>query len=814
MADSEILGKVAEGLAQKEYSLLLGAGASAGAIGGNGRLLPTGAGLKDALVKDFEIGNEGENPTLYEVYGDLQHEEPQEIASYLHSWFSNCQPSWQQLLTEFDWKRIWTVNIDDVVETAFVNSDRMYQSLTWYERFSDSNDMAVQIIHLHGMANRLCNNATDKDELVFSISDYAREVANVKTWHKVFFDEFAARPFVIIGARLDDEFDLAGVLNAGSVAEKSTGYPSVLVVPSVSQLRLRRLESAGLIVVQDTGEQFISELLDHYRGIISAITSQYNPTSSGYMTPGLMKFLQQFIDLRTYGPRDDDNALFYSGYQPTWTTIKNNDDGILDKTKEASSAVVQLASDDKVTQKIILLTGNPGSGKSTGILRVASNLIGHGIRPFIFRGDEYIDVDATIEWLKAFEGSVLLFDDFADQSSTLQNLAQRCAAENVNMLLVGADRPARHPIMNDRISSQYLDISEAYWYGKLADADIDRIIDKLHSRGRLGAITRRTRDQQRTHFVETANRSLFDAMSELEGGKGFRERVSEIYHGLMSENSRRLYAAACLCYDQSVPLPAGIAADFAMVKPADLLNLLDNEFKGLLILTRLGIRPPHRIMARLLVGTLDDSVRSDVSFALAVALAPHIDQAAMRRGTREHRIARHLMDHRTVARHSGPDKGSKWYDGLRQYYDWNGRYWDQRALFESRCGQHEVARSYAERSIQVHSHSFGYNTLGTVLLRMAIDQRLISALHEGIAHLETSKRLREWEDREHPYTAFFTYLIQYAERWGMHDIPQQVRSQWGDWFREALSSRVFSSRDGQRQLEAWNKRWLQFAVSS
>ena len=796
----------------KEYSLLLGAGASAGAIGGNGRPLPTGTGLKDALVEDFQISNEGEDPRLHEIYGDLQHEKPQEIASYLHSWFSNCQPSWQHLLVEFAWKRIWTLNIDDVVEAAFSNSDRMPQSLTWYERFADSNDMAVQIIHLHGMANRLCNNDTDSNELVFSISDYAREVANVKTWHKVFFDEFAARPFVIIGARLDDEFDLARVLQSGSVAEQSTGYPSVLVIPSVSPLRLRRLESAGLIVIQNTGEQFINELMDHYRTTINAITNQYSPTSSGHMTPGLMKFLQQFIDLRTYEPHDDGSSLFYSGYQPTWTTIKNDDDAILDKTEEISSAVVRLAHDEKIIQKIILLAGNPGSGKSTGILRVANNLIGHGIRPFIFRGDEYIDVEATTEWLKTFNGSVLLFDDFADQCSTLQNLAQRCAEENVKMLLVGADRPARHPIMYDRINSQYLDMSEAYWYGKLADADVDHIIDKLHSRGRLGIITRRARDQQRFHFVETANRSLFDAMSELEGGRGFKERVGEIYRGLLSEDSRRLYAAACLCYDQSVPLPAGIAADFAMVKPADLLNLLDNEFKGLLILTRLGIRPPHRIMARLLVGTLDDSVRSEVSFAIAVALAPHIDQAAMRRGTREHRIARHLMDHRTVARHSGGDKGSKWYDGIRQYYDWNGRYWDQRALFESRYGHHDVARSYAERSIQVHPHSFGYNTLGTVLLRMAVDQRLISALHEGVAHLDTSRRLREWEDREHPYTAFFTYLIQYAERWGINDIPQQIRSQWVDWFREALSSRVFSSRTGQQQLEAWNKHWLQFAV--
>ena len=805
MSNSEILDKVARGLAYREYSLLLGAGASVDAIGGNGRPLPTGAGLKDALMEDFGIDSEGEELLLAEIYDDLQRERRGDVDRYLHSWFSNCQPSWQGLLAEFNWKRIWSLNIDDVIENAFAKVGRSWRSLSWYDRFADSGDLSVQqIIHLHGMSNRL--STADSDELVFSISDYAREVANVKTWHKVFSDEFAARPFVVIGAQLTEEFDLAGVLDGGSVAEKSTGYPSVLVVPRINQIRLRRLESAGLVVVQSTGEQFVAELLEHYRTIRDDIVSQHNPAP-----PSLMKFLQQFIDLRTYSPRDV-SGDFYSGYQPTWKTIENNDDAILDKTNSASAEIAEIALSQEITQKVILLAGNPGSGKSTGLLRIASNLIGHGIRPFLFRGDEYIDIDATAEWLRTTRDSVLFFDDLADQSTTIQRLAEKCTKENVKMLLVGSDRPARHRIMNDRIDSRYLDLSEAHWYGRLTDTDVGRIIDKLHSRGRLGIVTRRSPENQRLHFVETANRSLFDGMSELEGGIGFREKVREVYHGLRSEDSRRLYAAACLCYDQSVPLPAGIAADFAKVKPADLLDLLDNELRGILILTRIGIRPPHRIMASLLVRTLQDSVRSDVSFALAVALAPHIDQTAMRLGTREHRIVRHLMDHRNVARYSGRESGSGWYNGLLQYYDWNGRYWDQRALFESRYGHHEMARSYAERSIQVHRHSFGYNTLGTVLLRMALDQRLVDELYEGIENLDTSRRFREWEAREHPYTAFFTYLIQYAERWGLYEIPQQTRNQWEIWFREALSSQVFSSAQGQRQLAEWNKRWLQCTV--
>ena len=51
MPKQNVVDDVARGLIYGEYSLLLGAGASIGATGGNGRPLPTGLGLRDALMK-------------------------------------------------------------------------------------------------------------------------------------------------------------------------------------------------------------------------------------------------------------------------------------------------------------------------------------------------------------------------------------------------------------------------------------------------------------------------------------------------------------------------------------------------------------------------------------------------------------------------------------------------------------------------------------------------------------------------------------------------------------------------------------------
>ena len=809
MPNSELIDQIAKGLAQGEYSLLLGAGASIGAVGGNNRPLPTGTGLRNALIEEFDIDTDGETLSLSQIYSYLQLNQRKETNIFLREWFSKCQPSWQDLFTKFSWKRIWTLNIDDVIEASFKNVNRPLESLSWNERFSERSFASdQQIIHLHGLAERITNEGQNEGVLVFSLSEYAHEVANPRTWHKVFHDEFASKPFVVIGAQLTEEIDLIEALERGSTARVSTGFPSVVVVPRISQIWRTQMEAYGFVIVESNAESFVIQLLDRYEKIISEFADV-----RGGSTPGLMKFQQQYIDLRRFTPHNINAEDFYSGYQPTWNTILSGDDAVLDKTNQISSEIANMLVNEQAYQKIVFLTGNPGSGKSTALLRIASNLIGKGARPFLFRADEYMDVEATIEWLKTVPYTVLLFDDFADHSITLQRLAERCHEEKVKMLLIASDRPARHTMISNLIAERYLNLSEAHWYGRLSDPDIDRTIGKLYDRGRLGYITRWNRQQQRHYFADLAGRSLFDAMADLESGRGFRERVRNVYQTLPTDGLKNLYAAACLCYEQSIPIPTSIGAGFAGVSPKDLAKLIENQCRGILVLTRTGIRPPHRITATLVLHTLPSKVRAEISLELAKALAPHIDERAMRSGTREYRIIRHLMRHETVSRNAGEHGGRVWYDNLRQYYDWNGRYWDQRALFESERGEHETARSYAERSIQVHPHSFGYNTLGTVLLRTAIRHGSVDALSEGIKNLNASKSFHDWGEREHPYTTFFTSLIRYAQEWGFAEVPQQARNAWAEWFNEAQSSPVFSTVKGHGQLNNWQRQWLGLASS-
>lgn len=110
------------------------------------------------------------------------------------------------------------------------------------------------------------------------------------------------------------------------------------------------------------------------------------------------------------------------------------------------------------------------------------------------------------------------------------------------------------------------------------------------------------------------------------------------------------------------------------------------------------------------------------------------------------------------------EKSRQWYDDVQEYYGWNARFWDQRALLESRAGYHAPAYSYAKTSVSLDKHAFSYNTLGTVRIRAATDPRSNEPVDtrwewfvEGEQALQTSFEVAKRNGRgnaEHPFETF------------------------------------------------------------
>ena len=159
---------------------------------------------------------------------------------------------------EFTWKRIWTLNIDDVVVKVFQYSRRPLESLSWNERFSQQNpESGQQIVHLHGMAKRITHEGDNNGVLVFSLSE-VRPVKYLIHGRGIRFStmKFAGKPFLVIGSQLTEEIDLIDALDQGSTAFASTGFPSVMVVPSISPIRPYPTRTSRILGCRERWREF------------------------------------------------------------------------------------------------------------------------------------------------------------------------------------------------------------------------------------------------------------------------------------------------------------------------------------------------------------------------------------------------------------------------------------------------------------------------------------------------------------------------------------------------------------------------------
>ena len=807
--DLATMKKVAEGVSRREYSLLLGAGASMGSLGGNGQPLPSGPILRDKLVDEFAVPTQGATITLSRAYAAAKRSNPSKLDQFITDWFTGCTPDWQYPLADFDWHRIWSLNIDDVMENVYLRRNLGVDKFDWTSRFRDRSSSRIQIIHLHGFADKENDSRSSSAGLVFSTSEYVATLKDPRSWHTVFTDQFAERPFIILGASLVEEFDLQQALTE-SAAVAARGFPSVIVLKEVSPLEREELTAIGLTVVEQDAQSFMRDLyqeVQEYRRTLQGIYGHY-------LSQETSRFLQQFIDLRQYQPyQSEQTRNFYSGYEPHWKNILDDDDARMETTEEASVLIRESFREGTKDQTVHILTGTSGVGKSTGLLRIARSIMAEGIAVYQFRGEEDLDVDAALYWLERMPETVLLFNDCADFADSIGELADRCASANVRLTIVGAERNIRRNQLEHRIDSKFLHLRREYIYRTLSDRDIGSLIDKLSSRRRLGRITNYNRNRQREHFKGTASRRLFEGMANLEGGQGFRNRIRNDYRLIESENLRRLYAASSIAYEIGYPVPIGVASRIAGLSTKELVDFLASSEQDAMVLESGGVRPPHRLTASMVVETaLSSDDKNDATQRLALTLAPHIDIAAIRSLTRPYRLIRRLLDQETVMRLLGRQDGRVLYEVIQESLDWNGRYWEQRALFESELGNHAQARSYAEHSLKILRHPFALNTLGTVLGRIALQNGDVDTLREAIKNLEFSRDERRWEASEHPYVTFFQTIVKFGEEWGLASIPTQLRQTFTEWHRLAGSSRVFLGPNGEFQLQEFQRRWLHLAT--
>lgn len=814
--DPDTARSVIEGVAGRAYSLLLGAGASYDVEGGDGGKLKGAVDLAQELNSVLGLGlvpPDSENLGL--VYGDAcQPNHVVRLHRFIEKRFTGTKPVWQQVLYEFNWKRIWSLNIDDVVQRARSSSAKRLVAYNWTDDFKprDRGESELQLIHLHGMASRIASNDA---ALIFSLKEYATRNEALPGWHAEFRSEYSQKPFIVCGARLQDEFDLISVLEFGNRSKERGGAPSLVVLPSYSPGQESRLQNRfGLTPITATGNEFFQALAQDVKEHLQA---------SRFMDPSVLAGRNELrstfrpLQIGTTGPKNSRKVLdFYASAEAKWEHICEELDARLSISEQVTD---WLARPDISLAKIAIVTGGPISGKSATLLRIGHDLISRGQEVWFFRGEQLFDSQSVIQYLKAKNSAVLIMDDAADFSSGIKELIERAKAADAHIrVILASENNRKRAVAGDTSGAEVMFFSQE----PLEMRDFYRIFEKRSIKARLGSATGQTKEEAWKVFKNIHRMRLLEWLEGLENANDYREALRSILRssGGSNESARKIVSAAACVQRFNLSLPFFIAAGLTTRASIDGLVEEGGALFDVAYIDNTGVRLRNSAFAKFAWSCFSTEEKFEWSLNLALRVAPLVVPLSVTNRTIPYLIAKSLMDAETVRRDLGTFAES-WYARLEQAYGWNARFWEQRGLLASDEGRDLVAYSYAKKAVTIHSRdAFAHTTLGKVCLKLAVkheDHISVDRFWEGVASLARSRQISiaEGQEWEHPYVTFFTYSLQAIRLKSFENERSRLAAAWVDWMRNAHASRVFDqrSRFGISGLNDFDRQWLLMSVT-
>lgn len=789
-------------------NLLTGAGASFGVVGGDGQELKGGPDLARELNTKFNLENEEPDcSNLQLVYGDIaatpQNRAP--LADFLRARFTHCKPTWQSILLALPWKRIWTLNIDDVLQRVVAASTGpSARTFTWDDTLSVRPLAAheFQIVHLHGRASLI---EADTGRLIFSLKEYAARHEVSPGWHAEFRSEFIRKPFIVCGARLRDEFDLATVLDIGNKSRERGGCPSFIVLKSLAPGEETRFRRQGLVPVAATGDVFFTALQSDFRAYLSA-----QPTQTPQARASAALVRAAFRQLTLAAPRPRRLLDFYASAECQWHHVVDGLDAKLEHVEKAAAWLQDPTRD----QRFVLISGGPVCGKSTSALRIAATLNAAGKETWLFRAEERFDEDAVCDYLSSKPQVVLLFDDCADFSNSLTSLIATAEKRQLQLRVVATAEAWR-------VRGVHADLRSAHVFPielePVPRRHFESIFTLRHQRGRLGRCTGMQNLDGWLDFKDQFSRRMLEWLESLEGARSYRQVISQILENVAGNAAdRRLLLTCAATHRFGYSLPFQFAS--ALSGRTTLEDFVEppSPYAELAFLDEKGLRLRSRSFAIHVWSLASPKERFDISLYLAKQLSPLVVPQSITRRTYPYRILRELMDCDVVARDL-PESADRWFGELRPLMSWNSRYWEQRALLAARRSQDETAYSFAKNAVSIQPRdAFPHTTLGTICMQISIrraDEVGIERFWEGAWELEKSRKLalekaNEWE---HPYVTFFTYAVRAYRLYPSQS--SRIADAWDEWMRAADSSALFRfDKHGQAQLNDFKRQWLSLAV--
>lgn len=686
----ELLETFASQLSRGELTLFTGAGFSLDAMATDGQPLPRVEDLKKIL---WPIAFPSEPLDSGSQLGDIFECAVQQSASTVERELRRCLTvDYTSLGASYErwfsmpWRRIYTVNIDDLDEAA----NRAFElpvPLRSLSALSDSVPASGEnllVVHLNGTLS-------DGPKATFSPLQYAERSPGSDAWYPSVAKEIAGRAFVYVGSVLDESplwqhIAMRGQRPAGGRELRPQSY---LVTPSLPAARRRLLSDLNIKHVPTDQATFANEVLAHLREqaeqghlVLRRRRDRHNRSP-----------LLSVDEIRATKDPQLQLSQYLLGREPIFEDITDGYAVVRDFESGWTDG------DSFFRPRVTLVTGTAGSGKSTTLRRLALEIQATG------RDVRWLDTETDVpiagihRYVRDETPQVLIIDDADIFGPQTASFLEELVRTNPDLTVVASARSTRAERFSlariaDEVDTQLVVVPP------LHDADIDALIDALGRAGVLGNLVGKPIAEQRRLLGEHSGRQLLVAMIEATSGKRFEERIDDECSQLPGDQAL-LYAIVAV----ATRLRAWVAKEEVLLaaggRPTEHLDSLDSLIRQHLIVERspdqFYVR--HRVVAE----------RATAYFRRTRQIAPAIEgllwvmstklTSTTGRYARERLLSVRLMNHQFLREEIGALAEIRpIYESLRSLLADDPHFWLQRGSLEVEHGDLDLAENYLNQA--------------------------------------------------------------------------------------------------------------------
>lgn len=700
--------------------LFTGAGFNYGAKTKSDLPIPNGTELRRIIIEDYlkyttdsEEHKQLINSPLQHVSQYAQNETSKNrLTDFLTDYFVDSQPAdYHSKLTCYPWRKIYTTNIDDLVESVFKTNRKEYIRQNMKRPSTIRSNSAMHYFKLHGCVNN------PSEGYVFSADEYIDSIIQTEDFRFSNFKiDMNNESIIFIGTDFSDfniDFYLKIYQNSGYESSRGKLF---FINPSPSVIFISKVKQYNGLLIQWTTEQFLNFLETEY-------TPKQNKTKSQFIHAAKAGFLQlSWLKEKIKGQLNGYYSKLYEGNHPKWDDIFSDWDIPLSSVIRAFETFLEKTEGEKYG--VFSLYGKAFSGKSTLLKRISNNLLHKGYEVIYFQGRELNIgiykrlIDKITKTEKGVAKIALVLDNASYSYYAIREILRKMPYDT-NTIVLTASRTIQH----NRYRYILIDynLHEFEIPSTINSNYANNIVEKLQEKGFLGVLQKFKSKEEKIAYVKRQN-DILAILFQITHGKGFIKRFQHELDGFLRRKTieQDLLVNLVIFEELGLPFfPKELVNDFCKEKNIETIENVQNFIKhnsqeDFALRTNFFNR-------QILKGTSEKQLLKQIKEILML-ISPLVNTDTHNYWNEIHASLSRPKSLRALR--IKPENALKMLYSIRNYYYDNFHYWVQLGIAESNSGEFDKATNHFKQAESLFADSFLVKSaMGTNYMKKAIHSR-------------------------------------------------------------------------------------------